>query len=264
MYKQLFLSISASLSLLFALAFTAASDESTQPLDARPSIQVVTENFPPYNYVDKQGRLTGYATEILYKLLAQTAIDYEISVLPWKRAYRYATQNRNHLIYSISRTPQRESMFEWIGPVSKPVEVWFYKLKGNDKINLDQLSSLQDVRNYHIGVMSASSYFSYLQYHNFPNLHHVGSYEQQLSMLKKQRVDLIFMADTVFDNHFAHGDKGSVIEKSGLQKKEFEKVYSPWSVTEYIAINKQSNPGIVQQLKQAYAALKREQKISLY
>ncbi|UUZ51013.1 hypothetical protein LP420_16260 [Massilia sp. B-10] len=51
-------------------------------------------------------------------MLARAAIDYEIEILPWKRAWFLAQSRSDTCIYSVSRIPEREKLFKWIGPIN--------------------------------------------------------------------------------------------------------------------------------------------------
>ena len=44
---------------------------------------VVTENWPPYNYLNKDGKLVGTSTAIVNKILSDADIKYKILMYPW-------------------------------------------------------------------------------------------------------------------------------------------------------------------------------------
>ena len=85
------------LSALSFLALEAQAEEINKPTYF---VYVVTENFPPYNYVDENREVVGYATEIVRKCLSKAGIEYEIEVLPWARAFKSAKTPKNYLLYS--------------------------------------------------------------------------------------------------------------------------------------------------------------------
>jgi polar amino acid transport system substrate-binding protein len=43
-----------------------------------------------------------------------SGLDYKIELLPWVRAYNMALNRDNVLIYTITRTTERENLFHWI------------------------------------------------------------------------------------------------------------------------------------------------------
>ena len=89
------------------------------------------------------------ATDILREVLKQADVDYHIQFLPWPRALLNVKQEPNTLIYTISRTPERESQYEWIGPFAKH-QGFFYKLASRKDIRVE---TLQDVRRYRVATV---------------------------------------------------------------------------------------------------------------
>src|ERR1700761_3947677 len=100
------------------------------------SIDIVTEEFPPFNYTDK-GRLTGYATEVVEAVLAETGVKGNFHVVPWARAMNWAQEKENVLIYSIARNEEREKIFRYVGQITAG-QNYFYALKGR-KIEISSI-----------------------------------------------------------------------------------------------------------------------------
>lgn len=74
------------------------------------NIEIVTEEYPPYNYSDNNGKVIGINTEIIQAILNEIKISGKITIYPWKRAQIIAQHNPNVLIYSIVRNPTREKI----------------------------------------------------------------------------------------------------------------------------------------------------------
>ena len=102
-------------------------------------IHIVTEEFAPYNYI-KNNQLTGIHTKFIKRILAKTQIEAEFHIYPWARAYNMALQQKNTLIYSISRSKNREKLFQWVGPIT-PVTTCLFALKSRKDINFDDLET---------------------------------------------------------------------------------------------------------------------------
>src|ERR1700741_5291877 len=89
-----------------------------------PRIQIVTAEFPPFSFKDEKGKLTGVMTEIMEQLINEIAQDgqkptldnLKIEYYPWKRAYKMATEEKNVLLFPLGMTPERNNLFQWIGP----------------------------------------------------------------------------------------------------------------------------------------------------
>tara|TARA_R110000737_G_scaffold70420_2_gene98892 strand:- start:8797 stop:9477 length:681 start_codon:yes stop_codon:yes gene_type:complete len=116
---------------------------------AKDKIQVVTESWYPYNYLDKNGNVVGKSTDKVKEVLSATGVDYSIKVYPWTRAFKLATTRANVLIYSILRTPKREKLFYWFCPISSLEPHKIYKLTNRMDI---VVNSQQDIKKYTISV----------------------------------------------------------------------------------------------------------------
>jgi len=111
-----------------------------------PELQALTESLPPLNY-EQDGKVTGFSTDLLEMMAAEAAIPLQKQVLPWARAYDRGTQPGNTVLYSLVRTPERESLFRWVGPIG-PRRILLYKWADRADI---RLKSLEDARAYRIG-----------------------------------------------------------------------------------------------------------------
>ncbi|WP_286828263.1 MULTISPECIES: substrate-binding periplasmic protein [Kordiimonas] len=86
---------------------------------ASPEIRLLTEQFSPLNEVHN-GKTRGVAVEILkavYAHMGRPDPSGDIVAMPWSRAYAEATSQPNVLLFSIIRTPEREGLFHWVGPI---------------------------------------------------------------------------------------------------------------------------------------------------
>jgi polar amino acid transport system substrate-binding protein len=80
-------------------------------------LTLATEEYPPYNMSDAKGQVSGISTQIVRALLAEAGLSYEVAVYPWARAISMARAQPHTCVYSMSRTPERESLYKWIGPL---------------------------------------------------------------------------------------------------------------------------------------------------
>jgi len=149
-------------------------------------IRVVTEEWPPYNYT-VDGKLQGVSTEVVEAVLIKSGLSYDVKVYPWARAYQYAQQNPNVLIYTISRTKEREKLFTWVGPIV-PRTISLFKLKTNSL----EFSSLDDIEKYRVGLIRNEPTHELIKNKGLGNrLEILKSHTQKLKMLLHGRVDLI-------------------------------------------------------------------------
>ena len=139
--------MSRLLSLLGALLLCAGSWAAQAP----PPWIAVTEEWPPFNYADANGNATGFSTEVLQHVLAKAQLSMPIKIFPWARSYRMATLRENTLIFTLARTPEREKLFTWIGPIAAR-ESYLFRLGQRAEI---QPKTPQEIGKYVVGVVRA-------------------------------------------------------------------------------------------------------------
>ncbi len=157
-------------------------------------ILVVTEDWPPYNYIENN-KITGISTQIVEMILKEAGIDYEIKVYPWARAFEIAKKQKNVLIYSIRKSDEREPFFKWICPILPEKNTSLYKLKKRKDI---QINSLEDAKKHMIGLADNSIIHKYFKDHGFVddvNLDPVTKNDNNFLKLINNRVDLIVSHD---------------------------------------------------------------------
>jgi len=93
---------------------------------ATPSVDAYGEDFPPLSFV-RDGEPAGVAVDLLKRACAAAGVVCRVHITPWARAYHTAQTQRNCMVFSTIRTPERESGFLWLGPFL-PRTSWLYTL----------------------------------------------------------------------------------------------------------------------------------------
>jgi len=153
-------------------------------------ITVVTEQWPPYNYLSSSGEIIGSATKIVKNTLEQANVPYTLNIYPWARAYKTALEQPNVLIYSILRSPEREKLFHWICPLNT-IQYHFFKLSARTDI---KINSIDDVKKYTLGLIRDSYMHNHLKNNGFVEGEHIqisGDNQANIKLLLAERVDII-------------------------------------------------------------------------
>jgi len=110
------------------------------------ALMLLTEQNEPYNYLNpKTGMLDGSGVILLRKIMKLAGVPYSMRLLPWRRAYRQAMNAANTCVFVTNRTPSREALFQWVGPVTESKGGWvFYKRPESDIV----INSIEDVMRY--------------------------------------------------------------------------------------------------------------------
>ncbi|MCE2572904.1 substrate-binding periplasmic protein [Motilimonas eburnea] len=213
------------------------------------TLAVVTEEYAPYNYT-QQDEIKGLASQIVEASLQRAGFDYHIKVLPWSRAYHLAKSNPNTLIYSISRTHQREPYFHWIGPIAS-IQSHFFSLKSRQDIA--PFNQLKDARQYQVGSIRDDYIEQFLLLHGFTKLQRNNNHEANLDKLLRGRIDL-WPVSTETASYYL-GLRGLSLEQ------ELKRVHtiSEFSGTElYMAMGLDTPIATVEQLRQALNEIKQD------
>ena len=134
-----------------ALALLAPGAASAQAL------RMVSEHLPPSSMMEGSV-VVGRETAKVRELLARARIAYTMELLPWKRAYAQALRERDTCVYSTTRTPEREALFRWIGPLNE-AEWTLYGLASRHLT----LRTLDDARGQVIGTVLGDARDDYLR-----------------------------------------------------------------------------------------------------
>ncbi|MDU9035282.1 transporter substrate-binding domain-containing protein [Pseudomonas corrugata] len=154
---------------------------------AEPALRIVTEELPPYN-MTQDGRMTGMSTEVVQAVLKEVGMQAPIQSMPWARAYQIALDDNNVLIYSIARTPERESLFQWVGAIA-PTRWYLYSLADRPV----KLNSLDDARGHQIATVNQDVGEQYLVSKGFrigEELQSSTKYEHNYRKLKVDHVEM--------------------------------------------------------------------------
>ncbi|MCD8521421.1 MAG: transporter substrate-binding domain-containing protein [Saccharospirillaceae bacterium] len=114
------------------------------------TLKYITESYPPYNF--KEGdKLQGIAVDLLVAATVAAgdplSVD-SIRVLPWPRAYMLAQKEAGTVLFSTTRTEQREPLFQWVGPIASTRVVLMARKADNIVIN-----NADDISRYMVGAI---------------------------------------------------------------------------------------------------------------
>ncbi len=234
----------------------AAAPLTTVPLTTVPlttvvnELQVVTENWRPYNYL-KNGKIQGVSTTVVKKVLKQAGIKYKIDVYPWARAYKLAQDHDNVLIYTIVRIAPREKLFKWVRPLGKGGTTFLYRLDKNPHINPQ---TLQAAQHYQVAANKDTMDHIWLRYQGFEKLQTPPTAQSILQMFFKGRTDMLAFDDATLK---------AELDYLGLDHTKAIKVMPLFKTPPYMAVSLGTSDKVVERLRQAYDSLLQSHQIEL-
>ena len=230
-----------------AMLLIGCNGAGTQPPTS--GLRIVTEVYPPYNFVDKNNNVTGQSTEIVQAILEKTGMQANIEVMPLSQGLTLAEKGPGVVIYSLNRTPQREKLFKWVGPIGY-YEQAFYAKKGS-MVAVSQLENAKKVTK--IGVYKGDAGAQFLASQGFTNLDESLTDTEALKKLMDGTVQLWL------------GNKdGLAITAAQAGVNPDDLVMMPTVVIRadlYIAFSKDVSDGTVKAWQGALDALKQEKDI---
>ena len=236
----------ATIGLCLALSLPSIAHE----LDV---LTLITEEYPPFNYTEDDLR-QGIATDLLVEMFAVNGSlksHADIASLPWARGYQIAKSAKNILLYSMTRTPERENDFQWVGPIIESEIALIGKKSAN--IHLDNIEQLKqsDLR---IGVVLEDIGHQLLKSRGIDDkqIYPLSRGEQLVRMLIEGRVDLI-----------AYGKLVAcwTLNNLGENTDEYTPVYCLKRAPYYYALSLDVDEQLVKQLQAALDRLKNDQRI---
>lgn len=220
------------------LPLLLAGQSTAQPL------RVLTEELPPLNFTEN-GQLTGLSVEVVREIMQRTGGQDEILSLPWARGYRAALEEPNVVLFSTTRTEERETQFKWVGPLA-PFSYVFYKKSGSP-ITLKTLDDARQVGN--IATYRDDAREQFLKEQNFTNLDSSPKLVSCARKLLEGRVDL-----WLDSNLTAH----QVVEQSGADPQQIEPVLAVKTNYLYIAFSKQTDDAVIERWQNALTAMRQD------
>ncbi|WNL41746.1 transporter substrate-binding domain-containing protein [Halomonas sp. PAMB 3264] len=234
-----------SVSLLAGLAWCfAAFGDDTPSLS---HFSYVTEEYPPYNHFD-QGSQTGQTIDLLRQLFQHTHTPFDPALIqsyPWLRAYQLALETPNTVLFSTNRTPSREPLFDWVGPIAIDRVALIARREAG--ITLDTLDEAARA-GLRIAAIRGDIGELNLTEAGYPDhlIHRALDSQSALAMLLNERVDLWAYSTSVVD---------WLAERAGHAPTALEPIHTLSRYPLYFAINRQSDPALVAHFQRALAEL---------
>lgn len=260
MKQKLIVSLMAFTVFLFMTSIFAKSTFASATTDKtigkeKLKYAIYTEDYPPFSYQEK-GKLKGISVEIVQEIIKRLPHSLglqglKINFQEWDIAYKKALNTPGTIIFSLTRTPQRENSFKWVGSIAK-LSMDLFGLKdtlSNDKNIPINIKSPDDAKKYSIGVQNQSATHLFLKSEGFKKLDISSTPEVVADKLFTREIQLWGEADLVVY---------SVLKKLGKKPGDLKKYYAIQPIKLYIGFNKETPDSIVQEFQNALDGMKKD------
>jgi polar amino acid transport system substrate-binding protein len=170
---------------------------------------VLTHTLPPFT-MGTAAAPTGLAVEIVETILRHTGDTGRVQMVPYARLMRDVQQGPSTIAFIVARTPEREALMQWVGPILvTPVSLY---LKAGAPAVPRTLADAMRLRS--IGVTRGGADAQFFQAHGFDGLDFGEGQATDLRKVYLGRMDATPMGAVVF---------ASVLDEIGLTRADFQR-----------------------------------------
>lgn len=210
-----------------------------------PCLRILTEDFPPLSFTDQDGAIGGQSTNMVREMMRRTNTTATIEMLSWSDAYNLARTGPTTLLYSTGRTPEREHLFKWVGPIG----AWSLTLyaRADSNLTIADLASARKAGK--ICVVEDDARHEFLLQNNFTDLQTVKADEECAKKLAWGEVALWMASSTSFN---------VVVAKAGVKQTDFKPVLAAGVNEIYVAFSPDTPDAIVSAWQESLNDMKRD------
>jgi polar amino acid transport system substrate-binding protein len=215
-------------------------------------LTVYTTHEPPLNFTtaadlnDASGSdVQGFAVDVVREIMKRTDAHGSISIIPWTRSYQLLQTQPDVVLFSIARTPLREKLFQWVGPLSVSQSLLYLRQDAGVIVK-----TLDDARKLSgISVMAQDSKAQFLRSLGFSNLDQSFTWKDVYKKVHMGRT--VALADTDLDFPI-------LAREGGFAKDEVVPVYPLFTTQLYIGFSKSTSPDVVHRWQTALDEIKKD------
>lgn len=199
-----------------------------------------TENYPPSNYVIND-ELVGASVETLKLMWENMGVaEQPITIATWARGYRNTLNKPLTMLFSMSKTKEREKLFKWVGPIFTDTHVLIASADFSDEIN-----TMKESFNYQVAAVRDDISDIKLRETGFPaeNIVKVTKLDQALQMVRSKRADLMILTSESL---------AKLVKRNNFSLEEFKEVWIVSKNRNFYAFNKSTPDSIIAQFQQAF------------
>ncbi|MFX1678828.1 transporter substrate-binding domain-containing protein [Mitsuaria sp. CC2] len=211
---------------------------------ASASLRLLSEEFPPINFTEA-GQPRGLAVDIVQAIQKRLGQSLPIEFMPWARAFREAQDGPPAALFSMARIPEREHLFQWVGPIIT-LRSTFYAKAGSGI----RLRSLAEARRAAKVLVVRDWYtLAQLQSAGLRNLQQISDPIQGVRMLAAGRAPL-FAAEKL--------SMPQTLVQAGVRSDALEEVFSFAASDGYIAFSRSTPMGTINAWQSQLNEMKRD------
>jgi polar amino acid transport system substrate-binding protein len=209
------------------------------------SLTIYCEDDPPNQMLGPDGQLTGMSVEITAEIQKRTGNRDPIQLVPWARGYDAVQKVPNTVLFSMSRTAERNAHFHWIGPILESSYAFY--ARADSTITIRVLEDAKRLRR--IGVYNNDVRDTFLTQAGFTNLDRASNNLQNFRKLMAGRLDVYASTPISIEDE---------ARAAGYQATDVKHVFTFMQVQLYIVLSKGTADELVRAWSEAFASLRKD------
>ncbi|MDD5712121.1 MAG: transporter substrate-binding domain-containing protein [Smithellaceae bacterium] len=213
-----------------------------------PGLTFMTEQYPPFNF-EENGSPQGIAVDLLAEIMKKANVEFsrsDIHLKSWTTGYQAALNNKNTAVFSTTRTPERERLFRWVGPIAPTKIVVIARKDRALKIN-----TFADLKKLRIAALCDDIGEQLLLR---------GKIKNNRIIVKEKADDVIRLLEAGKVDAWAYEETAGMwlIKHLASNPGNFESIYPLGEGELYYAFNRQTSESVIQTMGMALDELKKE------
>lgn len=204
---------------------------------------LLTEEVYPYSTVDSNGTLGGTSVAVVQEMVRRSGCSARIEVHPWNTSYEKALHTPGAALFPTARTPEREPLFLWAGPIGTFEYVLY--ARSDAGIRLESLEAARAAGT--IAVVEGDARHTFLLENRFTDVRTYPTDAECLAALENRSVSLWIGSSAA-----APG----IMAEAGVAEGTVVPVYTLHRVDLYLAFQNTTSPGTVRRFQEILDTMK--------
>ena len=177
---------------VFFLLFLFSTPQYSQTEVPNPVVFGSDSNFPPYEFLDKNGKPTGFHIDLIQAIANEMKFKVKFKLGIWAEVKKEFEEQETIHVSDMFYSEERDKKFDY----AIPHEVTYDKIyirKGNEEI-----SSINDLANKHVAVYSGSTIEEYIKA-NYTKINLISfpTEQEALKFVSEGKCDAAIISDII-------------------------------------------------------------------
>ncbi|MEF3254629.1 MAG: transporter substrate-binding domain-containing protein [Deferribacterales bacterium] len=149
---------------------------------------IIDNNYPPYSYIDTNGKLVGFSIDLWKLFEKKTGVEVIIEGKEWAVAQKDMNEGKYDVIDTVFRTTKREEIYDFSEPYEKvDTHIFYHK-------NISGINDVNTFKGFQIATKKGGATINYLYDHGFKNIKEMDSDEDIILSAKNSETTIFIVS----------------------------------------------------------------------